>query len=217
MRRWPFAYMNARLQPTCGMWLAFIFSRVRYRPPHVPHSRSHITLRGNRQQALFHDTHDRHSWQRLLTKAMSRYDARLHLYCWMTNHVHMVLECGAIPIFKTIHLAAGSYARVFNAKYKQVGHLFQDRYGSRLIDTNDYLLTLVSYIHRNPVAAGIATTPASYRWSSCRWYFASEVPAWLTTSFVLTLFDDEPEIARLRMIAYMNSPVESLPANKTRS
>jgi REP element-mobilizing transposase RayT len=162
-------------------------------------------LRGNRQQPLFHDTHDRHSWQRLLTRAMSRYDARLHLYCWMTNHIHMVLECGATPIFKTIHLAAGGYARAFNRKYAQIGHLFLDRYGSRLVSTNDHLLTLVSYIHLNPVAAGIASEPADYRWSSCRWYLSDEAPPWLTTSFVLALFADEPSLARARMTTFMHS------------
>jgi REP element-mobilizing transposase RayT len=164
-----------------------------------------VTLRGNRRQALFHDTGDRHFWQRLLTKAMSRYGARLHLYCWMTNHMHMVLQCGATPIFKTLHLAAGEYARLFNAKYGLVGHLFQDRYGSRLIDTDDYLLQLVRYIHLNPVAAGLVSVPAEYRWSSYRWYTSTESPAWLTTTFMLELFSDDLPTARMRMTAFTNA------------
>jgi len=136
---------------------------------------------------------------------MSRYGARLHLYCWMTNHTHMVLQCGVTPIFKTLHLAAGEYARLFNAKYAHVGHLFQDRYGSRLIDTDGYLLQLIRYIHLNPVAAGLVSVPAEYHWSSYQWYTSTEAPEWLTTTFLLALFSNDLPTARMRMMAFTNA------------
>jgi putative transposase len=179
---------------------------MRIRPPHAPNSFYHVTLRGNRQQPLFHDSYDRRRWQNLLAVAMLKYGARLHLYCWMTNHVHMVLECGNIPIHKTLHWAAGAYARVFNTKYAHVGHLFQDRYGSRLIDTDAYLLQLIRYIHVNPVTAGMVAAPIEYRWSSYRPYALAREPDWLTTDFVLALFGEDRIAARARMAAFTDAP-----------
>ncbi len=178
---------------------------MRIRPPHTPNGFYHVTLRGNRRQPIFHDALDRDRWQRLLSDTLARYDARLHLYCWMTNHIHMVLECGVTPIYKTLHLVAGAYARTFNAKYTQVGHLFQDRYGSRLVDSDAYLLQLIRYIHLNPVAGGIVHTPLEYRWSSHRHYVLADEADWLTTAFVLSLFDSDTAVARRRMAAFIDA------------
>jgi putative transposase len=154
---------------------------------------------------LFYDSYDRRTWQQLLSTAMSRYGSRLHLYCWMTNHIHMVLQCCDVPIFKTIHWAAGAYARIFNTKYAHVGHLFQDRYGSRLIDTDAYLMQLVRYIHVNPVDAGMVDAPGEYRWSSFQAYAHACEPDWLTSAFVLALFSDDPTTARVKMTAFTNA------------
>jgi REP element-mobilizing transposase RayT len=178
---------------------------MRIRPPHAPNSLYHVTLRGNRQQPLFHDTHDRSRWQQVLSAAMQRYGSRLHLYCWMTNHIHMLLQCGEIPIFKTLHWAGGAYARIFNTKYEHAGHLFQGRYGSKLVDTDPYLLQLIRYIHINPVTAGIVGAPDDYRWSSYRAYAHALEPEWLTSTFVLKLFGDDPAAARSEMVAFTSA------------
>ncbi len=178
---------------------------MRIRPPHAPHAFYHVTLRGNRQQPIFHDALDRERWQRLLADTLERYGARLHLYCWMTNHIHMVLECGVTPIFKTMHLVAGAYARTFNLKYAHVGHLFGGRYGSRLVDSDAYLLQLIRYIHLNPVAGGLVRTPIEYRWSSHRRYVLADEEEWLTTAFVLSLFHHEPSVARRRIAAFIDA------------
>ena len=145
--------------------------RARHAHPsaNTPNAFYHVTLRGNRQQPIFHDVLDRDCWQRLLSEALVRYGARLHLYCWMTNHIHMVLESGVTPIYKALHLVAGGYARTHQSRSTpQVGHLFQDRYGSRLVDSDAYLLQLIRYIHLNPVTGGIVRDPIEYRWSSHR-------------------------------------------------
>lgn len=175
---------------------------MRNRPPHAPNAFYHVTLRGNRQQPIFLDVRDRDRWQRLLAEALVRYGARLHLYCWMTNHIHMVLECGITPICKTLHWVAGAYARTFNAKYAYVGHLFQDRYGSRLVDSDAYLLQLIRYIHLNPVAGGIVLDPLAYPWSSHGRYVLGDEGEWLTTAFVLSLFHPDTSVARRRMAAF---------------
>jgi REP element-mobilizing transposase RayT len=175
---------------------------MRKRPPHAADAFYHVTLRGNRQQAIFHDEGDRHRWESLLSEGLDRHGSRIHLYCWMTNHLHMLLQCGIEPVHKTIHFAAGGYARCFNAKYNHVGHLFQGRYGSTLVDNNAYLLQLIRYIHLNPVEAGIVDTPSAYRWSSCRAYTNAHPEPWLTTEFLLGLFDGDRSCARMRMTAY---------------
>jgi len=194
---------------TCASGL---LATMRRRPPHAPNTLYHVTLRGNRQQPIFLDSHDRRGWERLLSHAMSRYRARLHLYCWMSNHVHMVLECTDVPIFKTMHLAAGGYARWFNAKYAHSGHLFQDRYGSRHVDTDAYLLQLIRYIHLNPVKANVVAHPLDYRWSSCRAYALDDAPSWLTTASVLDLFGNDHRAARARLQAFTTADESSIAA-----
>ncbi len=194
---------------------------MRKRPPHAPDALYHVTLRGNRQQAIFGDVQDRLRWESLLAEALQRYASRIHLYCWMTSHLHMLLQCAVEPIHRTIHFAAGAYARCVNAKNNHAGHLFQGRYGSTPVDSDAYLFQLIRYIHLNPVEAGIVNHPSAYRCSSCRAYANANPRPWLTTELVLGLFDRDHSRARTRMIAFTcaaeaNARHESAPIDPNR-
>jgi putative transposase len=160
------------------------------RPPrlHVPGGLYHVILRGNHQQAVFDLAADYHMFEDLLARALRRYDARVHAYCWMTNHVHLAAQVGDARLGPLIQSVASTYARRKQQRVSTTGHLFERRYRAILVDTDAYWLTLVRYIHRNPVEAGLVGDCADYRWSSHCGYLGRACPAWLTTAPTLAMF-----------------------------
>lgn len=157
---------------------------------HIPGGLYHVILRGNHQQAIFERTADYHMFEELLARALRRYDARVHAYCWMTNHVHLAAQVGDARLGRLIQSVASSYARRKQQKVPTTGHLFERRYRATLVDTDSYWLTLVRYIHRNPVEAGIVADCGDYPWSSHGSYLGRVCPTWLTTAPTLAMFGD---------------------------
>ena len=136
---------------------------------HVPGGLYHVILRGNHQQAVFDLAADYHLFEDLLARALRRYDARVHAYCWMTNHVHLAAQVGDARLGRLIQSVASTYARRKQQRVPTTGHLFERRYRAILVDTDAYWLTLVRYIHRNPVEAGIVADPRGLSVEQSRW------------------------------------------------
>jgi REP element-mobilizing transposase RayT len=171
---------------------------------HVPGGLYHVVLRGNHQQAIFDLTADYHMFEDLLGRALRRYDARVHAYCWMTNHVHLAAQVGDARLGQLIQSVASTYARRKQRKVPTTGHLFERRYRSMLVDTDAYWLALVRYIHRNPVEAGIVADCADYPWSSHGCYLGRARPVWLTTAPTLAMFGDGISAATVAYQRFMN-------------
>jgi len=111
----------------------------------------HIMLRGINQQIIFEDEEDSEKFIETLKtyKAISGY--KIFAYCLMGNHCHLLLKVekeDLVLIFKRI---AGSYVYWYNWKYYRRGHLFQDRFKSEPVEDDVYFLTVLRYIHQNPV------------------------------------------------------------------
>jgi len=124
----------------------------------------HTITRGNQKQVVFKEEKDFKKYLKLLSRYKSRYRVRIYAWCIMNNHVHMLIESGALSKF--MHGLNLSYAQYFQFKYKTVGHVWQDRYKSFIIQKDSYLLNCVSYIEHNPVRADIVLKPEEYPWSS---------------------------------------------------
>jgi len=154
---------------------------------HVPGGLYHVILRGNGRQDIFFDTDDRRRWELLIAEGLTRYPHRIHAYCWMTNHVHMAIQCNEDPLANIIRFVASGYARSTNKKLNRCGHLFERRYRAILIEADAYLLQLVRYIHRNPLRAGLVEDLSRYRWSSHLSYLHGSGPAWLTVDWVMAM------------------------------
>ena len=126
----------------------------------------HVVLRGINRQIIFEDEED---YNRLL-ETLKRYKAiceyRLFAYCLMGNHFHLLLEVGKEDLGLILKRIAGSYVYWYNLKYRRNGHLFQDRYKSEPIGDDSYFLTVLRYIHRNPMGANLSETVSGYKWSS---------------------------------------------------
>ena len=127
----------------------------------------HIIARGNQKQEVFFDTLDYEKYLQLLKKYKYRYHFKLYGYCLMSNHVHMVIE-PRVPeeMSKAVHGINLSYSIWFNAKYEKVGHLWQDRFKSMVIQKDEYLIGCINYIEANPARANIVNNPMHYPWSS---------------------------------------------------
>lgn len=86
------------------------------------------------------------------------------VYCLMRNHVHILTVApDGLDVF--MKKLSSSYVYYFNHKYDRIGHLFQDRFKSEAVESDDYLLTAARYILQNPQKAGICRVQ-DYPWSS---------------------------------------------------
>jgi putative transposase len=83
----------------------------------------------------------------------------------MSNHVHLLVRENDDTISRIMSRIGTSYAKWYNQKYRS-GHVFQGRYGSECVEDDKYLLTVVRYIHSNPVKAGLVRELEAYSWSS---------------------------------------------------
>lgn len=155
---------------------------------HVAGGLYHVVLRGNHQQAVFDRDADYRVFEDILARALHQYNARVHAYCWMTNHIHLATQVGDVRLGRLMQTVASSYARRKQQKIPTTGHLFERRYRAILVDNDAYWLALVRYIHRNPVEACIVADAGDYRWSSHRAYLGRGGPEWLTMAPTLAMF-----------------------------
>ena len=151
------------------------------RPPRVefPGALYHVIVRGNERKAVFRDDADRELYLRRLAHYRERYEFRLIAYCLMTNHVHLALETGEVPLSRVIHGLQSSYTQAFNRRYRRSGHLFQGRYKAFLVDADRYFVALLRYIHSNPLEARLTNRTEDYGWSSDSFYRRGRGPDWL--------------------------------------
>jgi len=169
------------------------------RPPrlHVSGGCYHVVLRGNHQESLFGSAADRRVFNDIVADALAKFDARIHAFCWMTNHVHALVQVADRPLGKIVKCIATRYARNRHKTLDTSGHLFERRHKAKLVDVDTYFLTLLRYIHLNPVKAGMVNDPSDYPWSSHRAYLGAESVSWLTTDFGLSLFSANLVQARI--------------------
>ncbi len=136
----------------------------------------HVMMRGVNRQDIFECDKDYLKFLDLLHRAAFPRDEQNHAlppnivifcYCLMPNHVHLLVrETPALGISDAIKSISVAYAYYFNQKYEHIGHLFQDRFRSEVVNDIAYFITLFRYIHQNPVAAKISESVDDYRWSS---------------------------------------------------
>jgi REP element-mobilizing transposase RayT len=143
----------------------------------------HITCRGNERRAIFRDTHDRESFLDILVQSKKIYDIRLVGYVLMDNHFHLLLETPLGNLGQFMRRFNITYTSYFNRTHNRVGHLFQGRYKSILVEKESYLSELSKYIHLNPVRTKeIEKKPlkekwdylVNYPWSSLKGYLAGK-------------------------------------------
>jgi len=127
----------------------------------------HVMARGINRQDIFLEGDDRHRYLSTLAKVKAKTKCKVYGYCLMNNHVHLLLAEGEDEnISETMQRLGSSYVYWYNRKYERAGYLFQDRFLSEPVESDPYLLTVLRYIHQNPVKAGLVTNSSQYVWSS---------------------------------------------------
>lgn len=125
----------------------------------------HVILRGNDRQDIFYDEQDYSKFLKTIKDLKEKYEYDIYTYCLMNNHVHLVIYDKNNQISKIMQSITISYSSYFAKKYSKEGHLFQNRFLSKNVETKEYLYRLCRYIHQNPFKAGISKTE-EYKWSS---------------------------------------------------
>lgn len=134
--------------------------------PGVP---QHVIQRGNNRNACFFDEQDYKVYLDKLKEYGEKLDVAIHSFVLMTNHVHLLMtpEEGH-SVSRLMQSLGRYYVRYINKKYDRTGTLWEGRYKSTIIDSEEYLLTVSRYIELNPVRANMVEQPAEYPWSSFR-------------------------------------------------
>lgn len=149
----------------------------------------HVMLRGINRQNIFEDEEDRKRFIETLGyyKTISNYN--VYGYCIMDNHIHLLLGEKSETISQAIKRISSSYVYWYNQKYNRCGHLFQERFRSETVETDAYFLTVLRYIHQNPMKAGLAEDVSKYSWSSYSEYFGGT--GLVDIEFTLGIFSED--------------------------
>ena len=148
----------------------------------------HVVPKGINAQIIFGEDADRLSYLDLMARAKKDTDIRIHAYCLMSNHVHLVLEDPHRKLSEFIKYVHERYGTKYSKKYDRVGGVFAKTCWSEPIETEEYLLCAVRYVHANPAHAGICKA-AAYDWSSAKEYLGQPcvAPGIAETSMVLDM------------------------------
>jgi len=127
----------------------------------------------------------------------------------MNNHYHLLIETPEPNLVKGMTRLNGTYTQYFNQRHKRVGHLFQGRYKSTIVEKDNYLLELCRYIVLNPLRANIVKTPEEWKWSSYRATIEKDLePAWFNSELVLNNFNRAKRAAIKNYIKFVKEGVE---------
>ena len=187
---------------------------------------AHVYNRGNNKEKIFYDEEDYKAFLYRLSLALGfeieelskhpmtqiphsrvriigskKGDFKLHAFCLMKNHFHLLLEqCSETPIYKPVSKLCTSYAMYINKKYGRVGHVFQDRFKSVLIESEPQLMWVSAYIHTNPIKSGHLKHPREYKWSSYKDYSSEKrgLP-FVYTKMLASVFKNDFERAMSRV------------------
>jgi len=170
------------------------------RPPRLefPDAIYHVSARGNERSPVYWDDGDRYHFLELLAEASEQCRWRSLAYCLMTNHYHLLVQTPEANLARGMRQLNGVYAQSFNRAHGRVGHLFQGRYGARLVQADEHLHAATRYIVRNPVRAGLCREPRGWRWSSHHATLGLELPWFLDRKALLAYYGGTQAQARER-------------------
>lgn len=168
------------------------------RPPRslTPGGVYHVTSRGNRRGPVFTTDGEYLLFLDLVRQVALRRRWRVYAYCLMQNHYHLVVATTQADLSAGMRVINGEYAQWFNRLHALVGHVFQGRFHSVVVESDSHLLELLRYLALNPVRAGLCATPAEWRWGSYAAIIGDVPTAPVSVPLVLKLFGSEAPRAR---------------------
>ncbi len=144
-------------------------------------------LRGINRQTIFEDEEDSDEFLQTLGIYKAELNCSIYAYCLMLNHVHFLIRIGGEDLSTLMRKVGAKYVYWYNRKYERIGGLFQDRYKSEPVEDDGYFLTVLRYIHLNPVKAGICKAASDYKESSYNDYMQPRKGQITDIEFALSL------------------------------
>ncbi|WP_026907093.1 transposase [Paucisalibacillus globulus] len=161
----------------------------------------HIMMRGVNRQTIFEEDTDRVRFLETLKKYKERINYQIFAYCLMDNHVHLLMKGSEEELSQSIKRISSSYVYWYNLKYDRFGHLFQGRFKSEPVNDADYFMTVLRYIHQNPIKAGLGKDVFQCKWTSINEYIIK--PELVDIELGLKLFSSNRNTAIEKYVDYM--------------
>jgi len=137
----------------------------------------HICTRGNNKQKILRKDEDKQAFLETLAKYRERFKFKLYAFVIMPNHVHLVINAQSrINISKIMQAITLSYSQKFRNKYGHTGYVWQGRFKSSVIESDQYVKACINYIHNNPVRAELVSNTKDYQFSSHHFYHSGVNP-----------------------------------------
>jgi REP element-mobilizing transposase RayT len=131
----------------------------------LPDGFFHVTARGVDRARIFLDDGDYGYFQASLDNVSERFGWKVHAHCLLPNHYHLIVESSREALSKGMQRLNGLYAQRFNRRHDRVGHLFQNRYASYVIENEEYFERAIAYVRANPVEAGLCERIEDWPWA----------------------------------------------------
>jgi putative transposase len=163
----------------------------------APGAIHHVVARGNAGGSIAFDEDDLRALESKLARTSESFGWRIHAYCLMGTHIHIVVETPVPTLGSGMQRLLGGYAFDFNRRHDRFGHLFAGPFSASAITTDTYAIEVGAYVVLNPVRAGVVRAPEDWRWSS---YRASaglvKVPPFVETRLLPGLLHEDPTRAQ---------------------
>ena len=155
----------------------------------------HVILRSVNQHIIFEGDSDYQRFLYILSDVKKKYNIDIYAYCLMDNHIHLILHSPPEELSSFFRSFGARFVLWYNKKYSRTGHLFQERFHSEAIESEEYFLTALNYVHNNPVKANVCRYPSDYRYSSYNAYFG-EFNRLVNVSFACDVVGSKVELQR---------------------
>ena len=171
----------------------------------------HIMVRSISDTPLYKCSDDKDKYLSLIKKYQDVYLFKVYAFCIMDSHTHIIIDGSGADISKVMHSINQCYAQYFNRKYKRHGHLFQDRFKSKIVYDDRYLIALSSYIHKNPSDITMYKDKIEYyKYSSLGIYLGIMDDTYdiVDTAFILNQFSKDSIAAKKQYIDFVHRSEE---------
>jgi putative transposase len=170
-----------------------------------PGASYHVTARRNHRNDIFKDKEDFACYLSFIKETMEYYiydNYEIICYCLMDNHVHILIKTEDKPLGQFMGRISSRYAKYYNKKYNYIGHLFQDRYFSELIESDSQMIETSKYIHLNPVKAKMVEKAENYEWSTYSMYIGKDKEKLIYSDRLLSYFNNKDRELYKKYVEY---------------
>ncbi len=165
----------------------------------------HVIQRGNNKEYIFRKADYKKYFLNKIKEINEIMDFKIYGYVLMDNHYHIIIKCYEDGISRIMHKINNDFSKYFNCSNHRSGHVFQERFKGILVKDDKYLLSLLRYVHQNPVKANMCNRVSDYKWSSDYLYRNNKQKQFVHIDFILNIFSCDRNKAIAEYIKFMDA------------